>query len=90
VNEELILTDEEMVHHAFQWYCDIAVDLLVKAGLSEDSALDTFFLSATVLHADGTMPEFPGVDATYIEEGRWLVKAKDENFLELILEAFNG
>ena len=90
MNEELVLTDEELVHHAFQWYCDIVVDLLVKSGLSEDYALDTFFSSAAALHESGTMPEFPGVAATYIDEGRWLVKAKDENFLDLVLEALYG
>jgi hypothetical protein len=90
MSDDLILTDEEMVHHAFQWYCDTVVDLLVRTGISEDAALDAFFSSAAVLYSDGIMPEFPGVSATYIEEGRWLVKAKDEDFLGLVLEAISG
>lgn len=84
---ELELTHEEMVCHAFEWYCDIVIDALVNLGFDEDSALDTLFSASTILSEDGTMPEFPEEGALAHQVGEWLVKAKDENFLEFVLES---
>lgn len=60
--------------------------MLVRAGMPERDALNVIFEIATELAHNEVLPEFPTDEGTAEDQGRWLVKAAEIEFYDLIIE----